>query len=339
MAKTKTITLRVTDAWYHTLEKLVERLRLNPEKHRSKVIREMVSREAQIWNMSPYIADKTKVLIIVPARGAKVFWFGQRLILTAACEHLPTTVAIMPESKSHFENEDANSAQNARDKWLINYFAAWSGDRIGKHLIVQETDRLGEIVKFAPLPVHQPKDAAVAKEILACCDEYIAPYIPGKPEHDRSDIAIDVPTLELDVQVVVDLDRYPVAHQRKYAGMDFELRNRERVRFSEAYRQSIGFDWENGRYPQEGYVRRSYAQCLNTVRNSVKSLEERLSELTREDALAQDGRPVVENQEHRNILRSVTLPESFLFGRVQWKMPFQNVIVSVTWNKPELKDY
>ena len=75
---------------------------------------------------------------------------------------------------------------------------------------------------------------------------------------------------------------------------------------------------------------------MKWITKSIKALEEKLQYVATDEAYASaDGRPVVESAQKRTFLRSIAFPDEFIFGRLQWNLPFQNLLVSGTWNRPD----
>jgi hypothetical protein len=330
MSENRNFTLRVSDSWIRTLDTLTGKFK---PKKRSQVLRELVAREERFWELAPYTADETRILVLVPSTGNKLYWLRQQLRIHAECTDLPFLIGIKVSWKKHFEDEDNIDPQAVRDKWLINYFSAWSGTRVGEELIAQDSDRLGTVFKYTEIPVNQQPESALTKEIIASFDEYVAKYEPDVYTHDRSDVAIDIPTLNFEIQVIVDLDLYNDEKQRRFAGLACELRNRDSFKISTGP-TSLGIEWDKGRYPLEESAAPHTIDVLERVKKSIEDLRGRLERLTSDDAHALDGQPIVQKSEHRQALRSLALPDQFLFGRVRWEHPLPSMVVSVTWNRP-----
>lgn len=327
--KTTTLTLRVSEAWRESLEQLAEDLKLDPKRDRSRIVRDLVSRESRTWKEAPYVSLKTSGLVYATARRTLLYWINQDLMLVSDREKIPCKISIKPERKEHFEQPGTSRWE---DHWLINYFSV-SRDR---KLIVQDTDRTGITTKFVDLPINTPQDTVVRREILCAASNYVEEEKPNERYDDRTDFPIDIPTLELDLRIVVDSDVYAVDQQRQHAGVDFELRNREHAKLSGLIDRNL--IWNRGRYPSPASKpRTSYLKLLESSRDSLRRLLGRISELTSEREIAfSDREPLVSNKEKRTELLRVAMPESFIFGHLRWSMPQQNLVVCLAWNKPVL---
>ncbi len=325
--KTTTLTLRVSEAWRESLEQLAEELRLDPKRDRSRIIRDLVSREARTWAEAPYVSLKTSGFVYATARRTLLYWIKQDLILVNDRERIPCKVSIKPERKDHFEQP---SSDKKEDRWLINYFAIFRGE----NLVVQDTDRTGITTKFVDVPVNLPQDTAIKREILCAASDYVEQERPNERYDDRTDVPVDIPTLELDLRIVVDSEVYADGHQREHAGVDFELRNREHAKLSGLIDRKLR--WSRGRYPSPALKpRTSYLKLLESSRESLSQLINRISEVTNKEEVAfSDGEPLVCNAEKRSELLRVKMPKTFLFGHLNWSMPQQNLVVCLAWNKP-----
>ncbi len=327
--KTTTLTLRVSETWRESLEQLAEDLKLDPKRDRSRIIRDLVSRESRTWKEAPYVSLKTSGLVYATARRTLLYWIKQDLILVNDREKIPCKISIKPDRKEHFEQ---SGNEERKDHWLINYFSIF---RDGK-LIVQDTDRAGVTTKFVDLPINTPQDTMVRREILCAASGYVEEEKANERYDDRTDFPIDIPTLELDLRIAVDSDVYAVDQQRQHAGVDFELRNREHAKLSGLIDRNL--IWNRGRHPSPAIKpRTSYLKLLESSRESLGQLINRVSELADKGQVASsDQKPLVNNKEKRAELLRVAMPESFLFGRLRWSMPQQNLVVCLAWNKPVL---
>ncbi len=330
MKKTTTLTLRVSEDWRESLEQLAEDLKLDPKRDRSNIIRDLISRESKTWTEAPYISLRTSGLIYATAQRTLLYWINQDLILVNDRERIPCKISIKPERKDHFEQ---SGAADREDRWLINYFSIFRGD----NLVIQDTDRTGITTKFVDMPINLPQDTAIRREVLCGASHYVEQERPNERYDDRTDVPIDIPTLELDLRILVDSNLYADDHQREHAGVDFELRNREHAKLSGLVDRELR--WYRGRYPSPApRPRTSYLRLLDSSREALGRLITRINELACKDQVAfSDRRPIVETPEKREKLLRIASPESFLFGHLYWKMPQQSLVVCLAWNKPGAK--
>jgi len=331
----RNFTFRVRESWIETLEKLTQGLGLDPSRDRSRVLRELVERESNFWELSPYVSESTRVFIFISESGTKLYWGYQNLFLNANCEELQTAIALKPEWKENVESPDdrAEVIRDARERWLINYFGAWAGAKPGKQLIVHTTDRTGAIVKYAALPANQQQGARLVREILAAYRGYVAPYRPGTVAHDRTDVPVQIPTLEIEIHLIVDVRFYSNLIQRKSVALSYHLSNLDRKEFPTVQLPEI--TWVHGRYPLPRNARKAMTQAVAAVSDSMSNLRARILDIAGDTVSAPDGKPFAEAPAQRDELRAIELPEEYLFGLLRWRFPNPSVLISMTWNRPE----
>ena len=329
----KSLTIRAKDQWFSKLQDLLILLDKKANRDRSGLVRELVSREYDYYFTTPYFSPKMRCLAFVASDGSAVYWQRQHLVLREDRAVLPCVVEVKPEKRADYVDP-----QLAQDNWLINYFAAWRGKEVRDTLIADGTDPHGSTSKHVDLKINLGQDNAIIKESLIANRRYVQWHNPADRRDDRADIFIDIPTDEIDIQIIVDLDLYQDKLRREDAKLDYQLRNRDLIRCNKlSLSQEPEFSWKTFRFPGSPELRRrdDYVDLHDTVTNSVRDLKKRLRDLCREEPLTRaNDQLVVDTAEKRDFLRSVRIPDDFLFGRLTWRRPYQNLVLCMTWNRP-----
>ena len=344
----RNLTVRVNDHWIDRLDLLMNVVSRSKRFDRSTVVRQVVTRDADLWLDSPYISTASRHFIFVSASGDVYYRAVELLFLNNKRLRLPVSLEMKPEKQVFYENSyegAGNEISRIRDHWMLNVFSVWKGDRMDGSPIAQIVDRRGITKKAADIPIHQAKDFTVVRETIVALRDYVQRksdagllFEEGDIGDDRGDVAIEIPTLDLDLQIVVDLDLYGNNPSLSAsAAVDYELRNRESALFQ---RRNFGGEenpigWTKDRWPGGKFHGPKYESVVETIQGSFGELSARLLALTSETELVGDGRPVVENAAAREVLRSLSLPRSYLFGHLTWPIPCQGLEVCLTWNKPD----
>lgn len=334
--KSKNITVRVSEEWLSTLERLLNVVSEGQSHDRSRLIRQLVSEESAFWLDSPYVALSSEYFILISGDRTGYYRMLQRLQLEAMRAKLPCIVKIKPERQEAWIQRYRGVSHEAdliRDHWLINHFAVWLGEDTSSDPLASHVDRHGITGKLADLDTRQAKGTRLTREIIVANRDFVQRKRGDDFTADRADIGIDIPTLNVDIIVVVDLDLYEGAATPI---LGYELRNREGARLEERQPGSEAnkIDWVEERYPEAAHVGPAFGPTLNSTKEAFDAFRNRVQYLAAEGTFASDGRQVVESEETRRKLRSIELPERFLFGRLRWQMPLPSLQVCLTWNKP-----
>lgn len=338
----KNLTVRVNEAWLDMLSRLLNIVARGRGRDRSRLIRQLLAKEAALWLDSPYVVTRADHFILVRGNGDVFYRAFQRLELKAARARLPTGIEMKPERQAYYQDKYRGSQDPAamiKGHWLINHFSVWEGeDFANREPLSSLTDRDGLTSKWVDLPIDQGQDVVVTREIIAGFKDYVQKKeAKNDTTDDRGGICIDIPTINFSVTIVVDCDLYH-SDESIYnsAAVGYEFRNREsallRVKQFDSHDDPIS--WREDRHPEAKNPGTEHDKSVREVTKAFETLKLRLDYLAHEETLGIDGRKIVEDEHVRAALRSIRLPEKFLFGRLLWPMPYQGLEVCLTWNKP-----
>jgi hypothetical protein len=315
----------------------------DPRGSRSQLVREMISATITKWREAPYICRSARHIFLVTANGDVFYRTDQVLKLNSYRERLPCGLEMKPEKRRDFLlNRDVavEEAEWFRSRWLLNHFAVWHGETIGGPPLGSWIDRDGTDAKLADLVINQRSGRVLTREVLVGLRDYVqwqtggrdlrAPT-PAPESDDRLDIAIDIPTRNLDIFVMVDtgLYRHNADTEEELALLGVEFRNREGARFKG---REPARDPEN---PMEVHTGRKLDDVTDAnaeqVRREVSAMQRRILDLCE----APDGEPLCPTREARNsLLRTLEIPSHFLYCRASWPSPYFGIEICVTWEKP-----
>jgi len=342
MLQKKNVTLRASKSWQADLDEFLNRVAERRRGDQSRMIRQIVAKDAKWWLRSPYVVTKAKVFATVTRDGDLIYRSTEQLRMNAHRQKLPAWFEMKPEKKAYFRGEyagDTNEAERIRNHWLLNHCAIWKGTNTDVDPVVKATDRLGICSKSVDMQVDARNDSTLTREVLVVLQDYTQRRSHAPDDQaladDRCDIEMKLPTKDLDVQVLVDRDLYPPgSRQHADADLGFEFRNEENALFPsrEIDVEDNEIDWGHDKYPETHYEQRSYKRTVEAVTASFASLKERLHVLSQPDYKTSDGIVLVNDEAARTRLQSFELPESHLFGRLRWPMPYQGLSLCMTWN-------
>ncbi len=308
----------------------------------SAVIREMVAATAAKWRHSPYVCRSARHTVYVTREGNIFSRQVEILRLNSPREKLPCFVEMKPEKRESYHRTYRESEPRPetgeyewfKEQWLLNYFAVWNGKKSADHLqdfepppLGSYVDTVGTTYKNADLAVHALSGRFLTREITLGLHDYVQWKEPKTPVFDRFDIPIDIPTSELEVCVVVDLDLFAFTDipEDEIANLALEFRNRESARFEGkevALLPEISIQERFGRASDEG---------ADEMLNRVRRLKQRATAILERDAAA--GKQVSEAA-RAEIASSLKLPQRFLFYWLRWPAPHLGIEVCVRWEKP-----
>ena len=334
--------ITITEPLWASLEEVGKELGYGKRPH-SKLIREMVSSSIMKWRESPYVCTSARHLIFVTAEGHIFYRLIQDLALNSYRHRLPCMIEMKPEKQLDFLRErdsDTSEAEWLRSRWLINHFAAWhreTNDGSKSNTphnswgapLDQSVDRIGMVHKMADLRVEQGTGRFLTREIVIGLQDYVQ-WHDGPQGYDRVDLPIDIPTRNLEIFVVLDIDLYrktPVSlHEIPH--LDLEFRNREGARFEA---KDFSRDQDNPLRQSFGkYIEGDSDAKTTTVRAEIRNFKDRLESLTRSTV---DGIPTFTEQERSTLQKTFVEPQRFLFLRGEWPTPYFGVEVCARWEK------
>jgi len=331
----------------------------------SRIVREMVSAAAIRWQESPYIARASSNVVLVTRTGHLFYRQIQVLKLNKRRSKLPFLLDLFASRRSELSP--------FRPHWLLNHFAVWHGGDPScteTEPLAASVDRHRADAKLADLKVDEGGEHILTREIIAGLADYVQ-WKGSDGEDDRFDFPVDIPTRNLEILVVVDLDLYRKTARTDHTKMDvpnlkLEFRNRELARFEG---EAIGNDEFNrlspplqgrflaskpgsagdvGKKPRKGAGDKEPPTAPDGRKFRPASVDPRVEMLqtcsglkARVEHLATaqvDDGAVVPPEEREGLREALTLPESFLYYKRKWPSPYFGVEVGIQWEKPEKPD-
>jgi hypothetical protein len=321
----------------------------------SPVIREMIAAAAARWTHSPYVCRSARHTVYVAKDGSVFLRQVEILRLNARREKLPCVIEMKPEKRDYYHRnyrslkglkkipKDLDEFKWFNDQWLINHFAVWSGkneandlESFGQKPLSSYVDTFGPTYKSADLPVHALGGRFLTREITAGLRDYVqwreqSPATRGSwvDTFDRIDIPVDIPTSDLEVCVVVDLDlfAYMDIPPDQIANLALEFRNREAARFEGK---------EVALYPEtrieEQFGRSPTDEGVDEMALRIRRLRHRILAIL--DSTTTDGRKVLDHADKEGITAALRQPQNFLFYWLRWPSPHLGIEACVRWEKP-----
>ena len=335
------INARVNEVLSHRFGRLLNVVAQGKRGASSRFVRQTIEKEAVYWLDSPYVSTSSYHFVLITAAGDAYYRALQEFEMNTKRHKLPAAIRMKQEKQADYCTRYEGLEDEAaliRSHWLINHFAAWEGSDTSRKPISSHVDRLGIVEKTADLRVEMSESERVTREIMVGNRDYVQ-RTPGQDTAvDRAGVPITVPTMNLDLQIVLDLDLYKGNRSRLApAAVGYEVRNLESARLESRQIGAEGnvIDWVEDSYPEPKYKGSEVKPTLEEISHSIKTFKGRLDYLSSESTASDDGRAVVENDDARKTLKEVNVPRRFLFGRLKWPRPFQGLEVCVTWKKPE----
>jgi len=308
----------------------------------SAIIREMVAAAAAKWTCSPYVCRSSDYTAFVTKDGNIFLRHVQILRLNSLREKLPCFIEMKPEKRDYYRKQkDLNHQDIPENKWfqrqwLLNYFSVWSGKKSLDDLksfeqkpLSSYVDHFGTTYKSADLAVHAMSGRFLTRETIVGLKDYVQWKEPRTPLFDRIDIPIDIPTVDLQVCVIVDQSLFESLRidREEIANLGLEFRNRESARFEGkdvAQYPEIRFD--------EQFGRSSDPESSGAIRRHLELFGQRLTSIL--DSRTTEGQKATDSAGRIAIVTSLRPPDHFLFYKLRWPSPHLGIEVCVRWEKP-----
>jgi hypothetical protein len=347
----KNCQIRMSSSLWNLIGEIAQELGYHDARGRhSTVIREMVTAAAATWTHSPYVCRSARHTIYVTKQGNIFSRQVEILRLNAQRLRLPCVMEMKPEKRDDYHRmyrkregrpKDApigvhDEFQWFQEQWLLNHFAVWNGKRdddalesFNQGLLSSHVDTFGPTSKSADLAVDAMGGRLLTREIVIGLQDYVQwKDVPSSSIFDRIDIPIDVPTSNLEVCVVVDLDLFSATGQEdEIANLALEFRNRESARFEGR---------EVALYPEirieEQYGRSLKDDGADAALLKVRRLWQRFSTIL--ESTTSRGVRVADYANRDLIASSLKLPKDFLFYWLRWPSPHLGIEACVRWEKP-----
>jgi len=318
----------------------------------SAVIREIVGGGTAMWRHSPYVCRSAHHTVFVTKDGDIFSRYVQVLQLNTPRQKLPCSVEMKPEKRDYYhrmyrENNPppkrGRKAEEPRDefgwflsKWLFNHFAVWGGKKepddlaafqmqpLGRHV-----DTFGTTYKSADLPVHAVGGRFLTREVIVGLRDYVQWKEPGTSIFDRVETLIDIPTTNLEVNVLVDQALFSLLgiEGDEISNLTLEFRNREAALF-EGKDVARSSEME----PETLSGRSATDEGADEVMRKVRRLRQRVDAILTGPSLG--GLEGVTHANRDEIGRCLGLPSDFLFYRLRWPFPQLGIEACVRWEKP-----
>ncbi len=307
----------------------------------SGLIRAIVEAAVAKWRHSPYVCRSAQHVVYVTKEGNIFFRQVQLLKLNTPREKLPCFIEMKPEKREYYHQRHVKTGaephQGFLHQWLLNYFSVWNGKKAADDIeafrenpLDSYVDTFGTTSKSADLAVYAGGGRFLTREIVAGFRDYVQWKSPNTPNFDRFDIPIDIPTVGLDVCVIVNQEifaRLGVGDD-EISNLALEFRNRESARFEGrevALFPDVGFEEQFGRSPDD--------DGADEMLSKVRSLRKRVFAIL--DSKTSGGTKVVDYADEPSIKSALDeLPQHFLFYRLRWPEPHSGLEVCVRWEKP-----
>jgi hypothetical protein len=224
-------------------------------------------------------------------------------------------------------------------RWLFNHFSVWSGkkdphdlDAFQQAPLSSHVDTYGTTSKNADLAVHAIGGRSLTREVIAGLCDYVQRKEVGTPIFDRIETPIDIPTINLELSVIVDQELFDPNDIDEMSNLALEFRNRESARFEgKEVALFAGTDIEelSGRSVNND-------EGADAMLLKVRRLRQRVDAILKNPETTK--RPKTERSPDRNeILSRLELPKHFLYYRLRWPFPHLGIEACVRWEKPSPK--
>ena len=211
----------------------------------SAMIREMVAASAANWTYSPYVCRSARHVVFVTREGNVFHRQVQLLRLNTPREKIPAIVQMKPEKHEYYLSLARDLAMPdetawLRHQWIINKFSIWNGkldsednESFRRKPLSSMIDTIGGSFKSADLPVQALSGRFLTREVIVGLRDYVEWKAENTPIFDRMDIPIEIPTVDLEVCVIADLDLFQhlAVEEEEIANLALEFRNGESARF------------------------------------------------------------------------------------------------------------
>jgi hypothetical protein len=304
------------------------------------MVREIISAHVHRVRSSPYICRSARHTVFITRNGDMFHRQKEELQLNQKLRHLPCFQKMKPEKKRDFlQRRDPRLPEEdwLRSRWLINYFAAWNqGVRLSSWV-----DHEGTTTKRASLGIDQGPNRLVTREHLIGLRDYVqwrdtasGLRLPeADTSFDRIDLVQQIPTRNLSIAVMVDIDLYrgtPFASGSEIPKLAMEFRNLEGALFED---RSIAQDPENPAVEvSDRYIgQRPAPPKTRQMRDALAELRSHIIAVGADEA---DNGPVLRDEGRQRLADSFQLPDHFLFYEFGWEAPQSGLSVGVRWEKP-----
>lgn len=241
----------------------------------SPYMRLATSEDVRLWTSSPYIALAARHFLLVGPNGDFIYSRVERLRLNTDLKEIPASLAMKhPKLQAYLaEKPETDIATHLRDRWQCAKFLLRANGKI----IADRDDEAGITSKSVLLPCGRPVGHEVSREVYTVLKDYVQ-WSRGEGDEKRTDsveIDIDVPTLDLELCVVIDRRLYrDTADSRRpifdRKALHFELQTAEGQRFATEVPDELIVKFSNV-VPQTRKTSEEYGNRLGEVQAAWKT--------------------------------------------------------------------
>ncbi len=336
------VSTRVSPELKRHLEQHVRQKRTveGSELTRSDYIRTLLEVEDALTRRSPYICTRANHFVFITATGDVLYHRAEDLHFRTRVKRILAKLSMKSEKRQYFTQK---TLKEVREAWLLNYFALWSD---APKLVASGSDPTGLSTKMVVFDRHNLEDASLVEGTRFTREGFFLLQDYGQffehpsnegEDYDRVDILIDIPTEELNLTVVIDVNLYK---QSLRYGSEYresprvELRNREEVKFTSAH--SIGtildrnfFRRIASYYPLPKGSRKHKVETATHIKATFSTLEKRLKDIASESPSA------FSEEFTARTLQRFKFPREYLFEHIKWTWPHIGFYLSPRWAKPD----
>jgi len=241
----------------------------------SPYMRLATSEDVRLWTSSPYIALAARHFLYVGPNGDFIYSRVERLRLNTGLNELPASLDMKhPKLQAYIAQcpKEVGIADFLRSRWKCAKFVL----RANGEVLDRRDDETGITSKSVLLSCGRPVGHEVSREVFTVLEDYVQ-WSHGDGDQERTDsveINVDVPTLDLEICVVIDERLYretadsrrPIFDRR---ALHFELQTAEGQRFAKDVPDELIVKFSNV-VPQERKPGRDYLERLQEVQAAWK---------------------------------------------------------------------
>lgn len=323
----------------------------DPRGRHSAIIREFLGSATAIWRNSPYVCRSSHNTVYVTRDGDIFARDVQELRLNTARERLPCSIEMKAEKRDDYHSKYKKSSPGKRktrpksdefqwflSRWLFNHFSAWSGKKDPYDLnafqqapLSSHIDTYGTTSKSADLAVHAIGGRSLTREVIVGLRDYVQWKEAGTPIFDRIETPIDIPTINLELSVVIDQELFSAMDVSEMSNLALEFRNRESARFEGkevALSAGTEIDELSGRSMNND-------EGADEMLLRIRRLRQRVDTILKN--LETSGSTLATGFDKSDILNRLELPKHFFYYRLRWPYPQLGIETCVRWEKPFAK--
>ena len=190
---------------------------------------------------------------------------------------------------------------------------------------------------MADLLVDQGADSQLERELIVALEDFVL-WRGKRRGDDRVGIPVDIPTRNLEIVVIVDVDLYRESRlpPHEVPKLALEFRNPESAQFEGI---AIGLDrWNPIRDPMvDRYVKEdpeTHDEEISQILQPLSNLRARVDSLLEAKVSKTSKDWVVPPESRSRLKNALVIPDSFLYYKLSWPFPHFGVDVCIRLDKP-----